>query len=382
LAKAAAGKTEAPLELLVEYLDFLSEVAISGRQPRDHELAVVRELGRRAAEQGVPAGRIVDLYLSAAWRMWRDLPTVVPPRDRDAVRASAQAILRAVGDAITVLVDSYQAATRQLIRHEESLRRELVDDLLRGDSDVSRLVERAEPFGLDLGRAHHVVLATSDAGLPEGEVTVGMLERFVLDHLGDRDVLVATKDDLLVVLMPAVSPAGAETGDDLGGLMQAALTRHRTDRSWRIATGRAYPGAYGIARSYEEAREALVLTRRLRTRSDVVSARDMLIYRVLVRDQAAIGDLITSVLGPLGRARGGAEPLLDTLEAYFAAGEVATEAARRINVSVRTVTYRLDKIRTLTGLNPGEPTDRFTLHAAVLGARLLEWPERDLPSIP
>jgi hypothetical protein len=48
------------------------------------------------------------------------------------------------------------------------------------------------------------------------------------------------------------------------------------------------------------------------------------------------------------------------LRELFAIGAVATEAARRINVSVRTITYRLDKIRALTGLDPGEPTDRFT----------------------
>jgi len=123
IAEAAAGDSQAPLELLVEYLTLLADAAISGRRPREHELAIVRELGRRAAEQGIPAGRVVDLYLSAAWRMWRDLPDVVPYRDRDTVRASAQAVLRAVGEAIAVLVDSYQLATQQLIRQEESLRR-------------------------------------------------------------------------------------------------------------------------------------------------------------------------------------------------------------------------------------------------------------------
>jgi DNA-binding PucR family transcriptional regulator len=43
-------------------------------------------------------------------------------------------------------------------------------------------------------------------------------------------------------------------------------------------------------------------------------------------------------------------------------------------VSVRTVTYRLDRIAELTGLGPAAPADRFTLHVAVLGARLLGWP--------
>lgn len=382
IAQAAAGDAQAPLELLVEYLTLLADAAISGRGPREHELAIVRELGRRAAEQGIPAGRVVDLYLSAAWRMWRDLPDVVPYRDRDTVRASAQAVLRAVGEAIAVLVDSYQVATKQLIRQEESLRRELVDDLLRGDADVSRMVERAEPFGLDLGRSHQVVLAAPADGLPDSDTTAGMLERFILDQFGDREVLVATKEGLLVMLLPATAPTRTPrtTIKDVGELVHEALIRQRPGRTWRVASGRAYPGSYGIARSYEEAREALMLAERLQLDAPVVAARDMLVYRVLIRDQAAIVDLIQAVLGPLTQARGGAEPLLQTLEAYFATGEVATEAARRLNMSVRTVTYRLDKVRTLTGHDPGDPAQRFTLHIAVLGARLLEWPVRDLPT--
>jgi sugar diacid utilization regulator len=382
IAQAAAGdSSQAPLELLVEYLTLLADAAISGRRPREHELAIVRELGRRAAEQGIPAGRVVDLYLSAAWRMWRDLPDVVPYRDRDTVRASAQAVLRAVGEAIAVLVDSYQAATQHLIRQEEALRRELVDDLLRGDPDVAGIVERAEPFGLDLGRPHQVVLARPADGLPEGDTSVNMLEAFILDRFGDREVLVATKEGLLVVLIPATAPSTVPRTitKGVGTLIHDALIRHRSGREWRVSTGRPYPGSYGIARSYEEAREALTLADRLRLDAVVVDAEDMLVYRVLVRDQAAIVDLIQAVLTPLIEARGGAQPLLQTLEAYFAAGEVATDAARRLNVSVRTVTYRLTKVKELTGHDPADPDQRFTLHIAVLGARLLEWPSRSLP---
>jgi sugar diacid utilization regulator len=185
-----------------------------------------------------------------------------------------------------------------------------------------------------------------------------------------------------VVLIPATAPSTAPRtiNQGVGNLIHDALIRHRSGREWRVSTGRPYPGSYGIARSYEEAREALTLAERLQLDTPVVNARDMLVYRVLVRDQAAIVDLIQAVLGPLTQARGGAEPLLQTLEAYFATGEVATEAARRLNMSVRTVTYRLDKVKSLTGHDPGEPSQRFTLHIAVLGARLLEWPGRDLPS--
>jgi DNA-binding PucR family transcriptional regulator len=97
-------------------------------------------------------------------------------------------------------------------------------------------------------------------------------------------------------------------------------------------------------------------------------------------DQPAIVDLVSSVLTPLLQARGGAQPLLDTLDAYFGTGAVATESAKRLHVSVRTVTYRLDRIRTLTGYDAVAPRHRFTLQAAVLGAKALNWPTQPLPT--
>lgn len=375
IAQAAAGDAGAPIELLVKYLTLIADAAISGRRPREHEAAVVRELGKRAAEQGVPAGRVVDLYLSAAWRMWRELPDVVPYRDRDTVRSSAGSVLRAVGEAIAVLMDSYQAAGHQMIRREEALRRELIDDLLRGDADVARMVERAEPFGIDLGRPHQVALAAPGDGSLDADAA-GALERVILDRFGDREVLVATKDGRLVAVIPSTTGAAPlrPGPTDAGELILRTLSRQRKGHPWRVATGRAYPDSYGIARSYEEARDALMFAERLQLDAAVVGVHDLLVYRVLGRDKAAIVDLVQAVLGPLTEARGGAEPLLRTLETYFATGEVATETARQLNMSVRTVTYRLAKVKTLTGYDPADPRQRFTLHAAVLGARLLEWP--------
>lgn len=381
VADAAARDAGAPVELLGEYLTLLADAAIAGRRPRQHELAGVRESGRLAAERGVPADRAVDLYLSAAWRLWRELPAVVRTRDRDAVRAAAEAVLRVIGDAVAVLVDGYQVTRRQMIRHQESLRREFIDDLLRGDADVARMVERAEPFGLDLGQLHQVALAAPSHHLAEADSAANLLERVVVDRFGDREVLVALKDGNLVVLVPnRPAPTRATPNiDEVGQLMHTALSRLQTGHPWRIATGRPYPGSYGVARSYEEAREALVLAERLRLDSAVVYARDLLIYRVVARDQVAIVDLVQALLGPLAQARGGAAPLLKTLQTYFATGEVATETARRLHLSVRTVTYRLAKVKALTGHNANDPEQRFALHAAVLGAQLLQWPAQDLP---
>jgi sugar diacid utilization regulator len=382
VAASAAKACQAPAHLLGEYLPLLAEAAISGRRPDALELDAVRELGRRAAAQGVGARPAVDLYLSAAWRLWRRLPVVVRSSDPEKVRRAAEAVLRVLDDAVGVLVDGHEAERRAMIRHEEAQRTEFIDDLLRGDADVARLVERAEPFGIDLGKHHHVALVAPRDGDGAVERAAIALERAVVERFGDRDVLVATKDGRVVVVVPGESsPAPAlPQGRDVGAVLQQELRRREIDGPWRVAAGRAFPGAYGVARSYEEALEALTFADRLGLDAEVVLARDLLVYRVLWRDQAAMVDLVRAVLAPLDQVRGGADVLLETLREYFNAGEVATEAARRLHVSVRTVTYRLARVAQLTGYSVSQPDQRFSLHAAVLGAHLLEWPASPLPA--
>jgi sugar diacid utilization regulator len=384
VAASAAAACQAPADLLGGYLPLLADAAINGRRPDTWELDAVRELGRRAAAQGVGARRAVDLYLSAAWRLWRQLPVVARSSDPEKVRRAAEAVLRVLDDAIGVLVDGHQTERREMIRHEEAQRAEFVDDLLRGDADVSRLVERAEPFGIDLGKPHHVALVAPRDGDGAADRAAIPLERAVVERFGDREVLVATKDGRVVVVVPG-GPAPAHAlpdGVDVGTVVQQELRRRQLAGRWRVAAGRAFPGAYGVARSYEEALEALTFADRLGLDTEVVHARDLLVYRVLGRDQAAIVDLVRDVLSPLSQVRGGAEVLLETLQGYFDAGEVATEAARRLHVSVRTVTYRLARVAQLTGYRVSRPDQRFSLHAAVLGARLLDWPATPLPPEP
>ena len=369
-----------PVELLGDYLPLLADAATSGRRPHPAELEAVGLLGRRAAELGVSAGSAVQLYLSAARRLWQQLPMVIRSRDSEAVRVAAAAVLHVIDEAVASLAEGYNDARRQMVRWEETLRREFIEDLLRGDADVGRLVERAEPFGLDMARPHQVALAAPTGRLNDAEPAISPLEHAVVHWAGDRDVLVATKDGFIVVITPADTDVpGPRTGPKtLGDLMLAELSRSSRGRPWRVTAGRPYPGSYGIARSYEEAREGLAMAIRLHLDTPLIQAEQLLVYRVLLRDQPAIVDLVQSVLGQLVHSRGGAEPLLATLDAYFATGGVTTETARRLHLSVRAITYRLDRVKTLTGYDATDPAQRFTINTAVLGAKLLGWPKHDL----
>ena len=207
------------------------------------------DLGWRAAEQGVaPAGRS-EPYLSAAWRLWRELPSEVRTRNRDEVHAAAEALLHVIANAVAALVEGYQSARRQMIRQEESLRREFIDDLLRGDADVARMVERAEPFGLDLGLPHQVALAAPGKGIPAADAAAIQLERIIVDRFGDRDVLVATKDGQVVVVVPSANPSTKprRASKDVGQVMHQALSRVGAGNHWRVAAGRPYPAPTGFA---------------------------------------------------------------------------------------------------------------------------------------
>jgi DNA-binding PucR family transcriptional regulator len=156
------------------------------------------------------------------------------------------------------------------------------------------------------------------------------------------------------------------------------LHRRADSGAWLAGVGRPGAGPAGVLSSYEQAREALDLAGRLGLAGPLVFAEDLLVYRVLLRDRPAIIELVDAVLGPLRQARGGAQPLLDTLAAYFDAGGNAAQAARSLHLSVRAVTYRLARVRTLTGHDPVRTDQRFALHAAVLGAKLLDWPHTPL----
>lgn len=383
-ASTPTGAKGAVSEALDSAARAQAETALAGDLPGAVALADVSELGRRAAEEGTAAESLIDQYIRSTRQAWHDHRPPLVIANAAAVHEAADALLHTAQTAVTALVAGHQAARQRMIRHEEAVRKEFVDDLLRGDADVAGMVQRAQPFGLDLTSGHHVALAEPATSRGALEQPALRLERAVVDRYGDREVLVATKDQRIVVIVPGAAeqvPDATESTIALSRFLDEQL-QHRSGEPWRIGSGRAFRGAFGVARSYEEARETLELGARLGLATPALDPGHVLTYRVLTRDQAAIIDLVHTVLGPLSRTRGGAGPLLETLQTYFDCGANATHTARRIHLSVRAVTYRLARVNQLTGYNPTHPEQRFVLQTAALGARLLGWPARPLPHTP
>jgi sugar diacid utilization regulator len=345
-------------EYLEGYADILADASATGRRLTREELDSRRALGEQAAEAGHGLRALVAAHLADARANW---PT--------ANGVSPDSVLAVVAQALDAFAEGYERAQRLAVRQEEASRREFVDDLLYGRSDLGRLAQRAERYGLRLSSEHAVAVARGRSAYDEGDPVAREVERALIGRFGDRSILLTTKDGRLVCVAPG------DQGDVLAHFAKQAFA---ATGGGQVAIGRPQPGAAGVVHSYEEALNALDLAERLELDDPVLYASDLLVYPVLTRDRQAMADLVKSALGPLLQARGGARPLLDTLTAYFDSGCVAAEAARRLSLSVRALTYRLERIHKLTGSNPADPVHRYTLQTAVIGARLLDWPEKPL----
>src|SRR6202012_2659274 len=174
-----------------------------------------------------------------------------------------------------------------------------------GTTGVVSVLDRAFGFGLDLSGPHAVAVITSDR------------------VFGDTTPFVAT----LARAIPAPDRAASTFVQEQ---ISSVVGRQVGVRNWRVGLGRAAVGADGVAASYRPAPESLRLGERLNLDAKVVDARELLVYQVLLRDRPALVDLVESTLSGLLTARGGAQPMIDTLIAYYESGGNAARAAREL----------------------------------------------------
>ncbi|RZB14319.1 PucR family transcriptional regulator [Streptomyces sp. F001] len=326
--------------------------------------ARLSEAAAHAADNGTPLRELIDTYLGALCRTCS--PSAAGAQERPASTPIPADALRPIRDVAVTLTEGYEAAHRAAIRREEEIRQAFLDELLHGAGDLGRMAEQAHRIGFRFAGPHRVVVARAEAPFSAADPATRYVEEAMASGHDAWESLVAAKDGRLICICAG---SGTTAPDHFAEHVQRSVARHP-----QIAVSRSRPGANGVVRSYREARETLDLAHRLAVSRPVIHASDLLVFQVLGRDRAAITDLVATVLGGLGQARGGPGPLLHTLTTYFDSGCTNTVTARRLGLSVRTVAYRIARVRTLTGYDPTIPDQRYTLQTATLGARLLNWP--------
>src|SRR5215470_13123180 len=234
-AIAGAASREAggvPVGLLGDYLPAAAEAAASGRRLTAAELSGYGRSGEQAALSGVALRGLVDLFLSATWRLWRELPAGTSPA---VVRAAGLAVLRAADDAVAAAAEGFERAHLTVARREEAERREFFDDLLSGRGRAGDLIARGDQVGLRLAGPHQVVVAGPAPALGTVNPAGVEVEAVVAAAAAPSPSLVGNRGGQVVAVI------GAADGDEADRVARALVRLLAQARSGPAA-GQARPG--------------------------------------------------------------------------------------------------------------------------------------------
>jgi DNA-binding PucR family transcriptional regulator len=120
---------------------------------------------------------------------------------------------------------------------------------------------------------------------------------------------------------------------------------------------------------YADLVDATRTAHRLGLRGWIPDPEQLALERLLLADRPLADATVRRELGPVLADERFGEELVETLQAFFDAGENVTAAARRLHLATRTVGYRLERIESLLG-RPIDGESRRRLSAALIVHRL------------
>jgi carbohydrate diacid regulator len=333
-----------------------------------------------------------------------------PPEGESISPRLAQALVDLVID---------QTAVLARLPNQRELKDKFIHDLLHGTTaDASDILREGQILGMDFTRPRAVILIdaadyilareaalrawdgarsaasqsgrmrASDALARRVQRVIGSVVRFfnlpdatICAYIGNGEVSVlkasTTQDlgpwtDCTEEDEPA-SPSWANLAAlkrASGGLV--SWLRRDLGADTNLGIGRYHPGVRGLARSYRDARAALTLGRRFRGENQVhcLDALGIAAF-VGVSDERTKVDLATHLLSPLDQEH----ELLQTLRVFFEENCCPSLTAGRLSIHRNTLSYRLDKISSLTGLDPRRFDDAVQIRLSLVLRDL-----RDAPS--
>lgn len=267
-------------------------------------------------------------------------------------------------------------------------------DLLHGRLSDEAAIDQAKPLRIDLTPPRAVILIDAANFVLAGgnsepekrrraQLVIGSVVSFfhlpsdtICTDLGEGKVAVLKASDSKNLELWADCPPGSEctSWTNLTALRRAAdalLLRLRNDTRAAISVGigRYHPGVRGLARSYQDAQAALSLGSRFQGCNQVYCLGRLGIAAFVgIADERTKIELARYLLSPLDH-----EPdLLATLNAFFTEDCCPSTTAKRLSIHRNTLSYRLEKIMSLTGLEPRRFDDAVQMRLALVLRSLAE----------
>jgi carbohydrate diacid regulator len=360
------------------------------------EVCVTNDRGQVIASSvSTRVGRALEESTSST--EWTRVPIRVDSREGEVVVAgqpSGEAFSPRLARAFVELVLS-QAMEVDRFPNPHQLKNKFIYDLLHSKfDDEAAILRQGQILGMDFVPPRLVILIdaadyilVAPAGAAPDDSGVRLRAQVVIDsvvdffelpsdticaYLGDGEVAVLKASNRRNLNRWVRDRAGSDPANrswaDLQALKRAgeallARLRSATVAQVTIGIGRHHPGLRGLARSYQDAQAALSLGRRFQGPNGVHCLDSLGIASFVgLADEQTKVDLARYVLSPLD----GQTDLMTTLESFFAHDCKPLPTARALYVHRNTLTYRLDKITSLIGLDPRRFDDAVQIRLSLV----------------
>ena len=266
---------------------------------------------------------------------------------------------------------------------ERRLRGDLVEELLSGgleEGEAERLAQQAERLGHRLPHPAWVLVVEPDGTHGEAELASSARQERLDSALGELlrrrapAAFMLVRSSSAIVLAPEDAVSDLAAGERLADQLRTAANAVVRPGTVSVGIGNLARSVSQLARSHQEARQALRLARRAGGGGQVTSYRSLGAFRLLleVQNRDALKRFVSEVLGPLLKyAESRETPLLETLEALVAARWIRRQAARELGIHINSMNYRVERIEQISGVKLDDPETRVAVAIALRARGML-----------
>lgn len=334
-AMSPATMTEDVLPVTRKVVTTFFDSLVSGAGFDPRALRTFEQSGRQRLEMGVPLESMLHAYRIAGRVTWTAVVAAVRAGEERVLGELAAEWIGYIDQASSAVARAYMAASADRLRTIDARRRELVEALLTA-------TDPAEVAAVSL--RFSTVLAPSYVPVLVGGADVAVRIDALL-HAAPAGTLGGHRGDQVLLLVP-------ERLDDVSALRAATGPVLVT---WGRAAAPG-PALLDELRHVEQLTDAAVAQGH---HTADFGPEELLVEQLLLGNERVAAALRHRVLERLtGRDPSGV--IVATLRTFLACGSVP-ETARREVVHANTVSYRLQRVRDLSGLDPRVPTDAALL---------------------
>lgn len=271
---------------------------------------------------------------------------------------------------------------------EKKYKNDLIEELISGKiQSIDAVYEKANVIGWDFTGAFAAVLFTINRPNSMVKQNSGYSDRSLfLVHEAIHHYLpngiISTKSNLFIILWKVEMKSKKDTLwvneiKQTSKKIQTLIKKQVKDIDVQVGIGHAVSDILEIPKSYREAHDALELGRTLNGLESITAFSELGIFRLLrhIEDSSALNQFIPDSLRELLEYQQANHlDLLETLITFLECNQNATQTAKLLFVHYKTVVYRLERIKEITGMDFEDSEEMLSVR---VGLKIYELIQRE-----